>query len=63
MKPYEALKQSVKPLNTATREQMAPFANKGSGSRTAFTALIDELSKTGGGSCARDVLSMWKASQ
>lgn len=63
MRPYEALKSSVKPLGAATREQMESFVNRGVGARTVFMALVERLGREGGGERVRDVYTSWKESR
>lgn len=63
MKPYEALKNAVKPLSEATINAMQPFVHPGAGSRTVFEALAKHVGANGGGERVRDVYAQWKASR
>ena len=61
MKPYEALKTSVKPLSSASREQVQAFANPEAGAQTVFRALVEHLAREGSsGERIRDVHASWQ---
>lgn len=57
---YEMLKAAVKPLSRASSEDMRPFVNPALGARTAFLALVEKLSKEGGGLLMRDIYHRWR---
>lgn len=56
---YEMLKAAVKPLSHASIEDMRPFVNPARGARTAFVALVEQLSTEGGGLLMRDIYHRW----
>lgn len=61
MAPYEALKRAVPRLNEAGAADIAPHANPGVGSGTAFEALARTLARAGGGVRMRDIQAQWNA--
>ena len=57
---YERLKAAVKPLRRASSEDLRPFVNPAFGARSAFRALVDQLSREGGGLLMRDIYHRWR---
>jgi hypothetical protein len=60
MDAYRELKKWCRPLTAPTREAVAPFVEKGPGTRALFIELIDHIASKGRSLRIKDVVARWR---
>ncbi len=60
MGPYQALKQRLPNLSTATPVDVAPLVHSGIGTQTLFVELLEHLVVSAQSLCVRDICTRWQ---